>query len=138
MTKVDLRRFAPLGLYLALLAALVTGGLFIVQRSFTLPIQISLGVIVIGLALFILLDPQRTREALTGRQARYGSNALLMSVAFIGIIVVINYFVYNHSKQWDLTEDKSNSLTSESIKTLQSLKSKVTAEAFFTPNMSSS
>jgi ABC-type uncharacterized transport system involved in gliding motility auxiliary subunit len=137
MTLRDLRRFAPIGLYLSLLAALITAGLFIVQRSFTLPIQISLGVTIIGLALYVLLDPQRTREALTGRQARYGSNALLLTLAFAGIIIVINYLVNNNSKQWDLTEDKTNSLTTESIKTLDSLKSPVKAEAFFTPNMSS-
>ncbi len=135
MTLRDLRRFAPVGLYISGLAALVTAGLFIVQKSFTLPIQISLGVTIIGLALYVLLDPQRTREALTGRQARFGSNALLLSLAFIGIIVVINYLVNNNSQQWDLTEDKQNSLTTESIKTLESLKSPVKAEAFFSPNM---
>lgn len=137
MTLRDLRRFAPIGLYISGVAALVTAGLFIVQKSFTLPIQISLGITVIGLALYVLLDPQRTREALTGRQARYGSNALLMSLAFIGIIIVINYLVYSNSKQWDLTEDQQNSLTTESINTLESLKSPVKAEAFYTTGMPS-
>ncbi len=137
MTLRDLRRFAPIGLYISGLAALVTAGLFIVQKSFTLPIQISLGLTVVGLALFVLLDPQRTREALTGRQARYGSNALLLTLAFTGIVIVINYLVNNNSKQWDLTEDQQNSLTTESIQTLGSLKSAVKAEAFFTPNMPS-
>jgi ABC-type uncharacterized transport system involved in gliding motility auxiliary subunit len=136
MTMRDLRRFAPYTLLLSLIAAITAGLLFIVQKSFTLPIQISLGVIVIGLALFVLLDPQGTREALTGRQARYGSNALLMSLAFIGIIIVVNYLVSGHSKQWDLTEDQQNSLTTETINTLASLKSPVKAEAFFTANTS--
>ena len=51
MTLRDLRRFAPLGLYLAGLAAVVAIALFIVYRTFNLPIQISLGVAVVGLAL---------------------------------------------------------------------------------------
>lgn len=131
------QRFAPIGLYLAGLAAIAAIGLFIVQRSFTLPIQISLGLIVIGLALYVLLNPEGARQALTGRQARYGSNALLMSVAVIGIVVVINYLISSHSIQWDLTEDKQNSLAEESIKTLESLKSPVMADAYFTTNMSS-
>jgi ABC-type uncharacterized transport system involved in gliding motility auxiliary subunit len=132
MTLRDLRRFAPFGLYLAGLAAIVTIALFIVYRTFNLPIQISLGVTVVGLAMYVLLDPQGTREALTGRQARYGSNALLMTLAFVGIVIVINYLVFNNTKQWDLTEDKQNTLSPETIKTLDSLKSPVKAVGYFT------
>lgn len=135
MLKRDLRPFAPIGLYLAGIAALVSGGLYIVNRTFDLTLQISLGVIVLGLALFVLLDPQRTREAFTGRQARYGSNSLLMTVAFVGILVVINYLVFNNSRQWDLTEDKTNTLTPETLQVLSSLPGKVTAEAYYTARM---
>lgn len=132
----NMQRFAPIGLIIAGLAVIAAIGLFIVQRSFNLPIQISLGVIIIGLAVYVLLDPEAARVALTRRQARYGSNALLMSVAFIGILVVVNFLVSSHSKQWDLTEDKQNSLTDESVKTLESLKSPVMAYAYYTANMS--
>lgn len=133
----DIRRFAPFGLYISGLAAIITIGLAIVLRSFTLPVQISAGFIIIGLALYVLLDPRGTREALMGRQARYGSNALLMTLAVIGIVIVVNFLVSTHSKQWDLTEDQQNSLTAESIKTLESLKSPVKANAFYTPNTNS-
>jgi hypothetical protein len=68
--------------------------LYIVQREFSLAIQISLSLVLIGLALYVILDPQRVRKGLTGRQARYGSNAILLSVAFIGIVVVINYLFF--------------------------------------------
>ncbi|HEX7975882.1 MAG TPA: DUF4350 domain-containing protein [Anaerolineales bacterium] len=132
----DLRRFAPLGLYLALIAAVAAIGLYFVQRAWNLPLQISLGLIVVGLALFAFLDPERTRVALTGRQARYGSNALVMSVAFIGILVVINYLVYQNSKRWDLTEDKQFTLAPETLSTLDKLPASVKAEAFFTAQTS--
>ncbi len=131
MTKNDLRRFAPIGLYLAGLAALAAAGFAIVQQSFSLPVQISLGILVIGLALFVLLDPERTRSALTGRQAKYGSNALLMTLAFFGILVVVNFLISSYSKQWDLTEDQQNSLTTETISTLDSLKTPVKANAYY-------
>ena len=135
--RSEWRRFAPLGLYLSLLAALAAAGLYIVQREWNLPLQISVGLIVIGLALFAVLDPNRVRVALTGRQARYGSNALVMSVAFIGILVVANYLVYNNSKRWDLTEDKQFTLAPETLSTLESLPSTVKAQAFYTPRISS-
>jgi len=88
--KTEWRRFAPIGLYLALIATLVSIGLYIVQREFNLYLQISLGLIVVGLALFALLDPERVRQLLTGRQARYGSNAFVLSLAFVGIVVVLH------------------------------------------------
>lgn len=136
--KRDFRRFAPIGLYVAIAAAIVAAALAIIQRSFSLPIQISLAVMVIGLAAFILIDPEKTRQALTGRQARYGSNALIMSLAFIGILVAINFLISSHSIQWDLTEDKQNSLAKESIEALNSLKSNVKADAFYSSQMASS
>lgn len=129
------RRFAPAGLYLALAAAISAAGLYIVQRQINLALEASLGFVIIGLALFAVLDPNRVREALTGRQARYGSNSLVLTVAFLGILVVVNYLVFNNSKRWDLTEDKSNTLTPETITTLGSLSGPVKAEAFFSSNL---
>lgn len=131
------RKYAPTGLYLFLAGVLAAAGYYIVERSFDLPLQISLGISIIGLALFALLDPQRVREALTGRQARYGSNALIMTLAFLGILVVINYLVYQNPYRWDITEDKLNTLAPETLQTLESLPSPVTAQAFYTPRFPS-
>ena len=134
MINQDLRRFAPYGLILTLAALVAAGVLFIIEQSFALSVQISLAVSVLGLALFVLLDPQKAKEALTGRQARYGSNALVLSLAFMGIVIVINYLVYTNSRQWDLSEDQTNTLAPESIQVLESLKSPVMAEAYYSPN----
>lgn len=135
--KPQWRRFAPFGLYLAGLALLAALGLYIVQRQFNLPVQISLALIVVGLAGFALLDPDRVRRMLSGRQARYGSNALVLSAAFIGILGVVNYLAYNNSQRWDLTEDKQYTLAPETQDLLKKLPSAVTAKAFFTASLSS-
>jgi ABC-type uncharacterized transport system involved in gliding motility auxiliary subunit len=126
------RSLAPLGLYLALLAALVSIGLYIVRKAFDLPLQISLGLVLVGLALFAILDPERVRVALTGRQARYGSNALVMSLAFLGVLSVVNYLFYKTPKRWDLTENQQYTLAPETIETLESLPQPVEALAFYT------
>lgn len=131
------RKFAPLGLVLAALAALSAGGLYLVFREFNLTVQILLGLVVLGLALFVILDPSRTRRALTGRQARYGSNALVLSLAFTGLLVVGNLLATQNPKRWDLTEDKQFTLADETIATLEKLPAAVKATAFFTQNLSS-
>ncbi len=128
-------RLAPIGLYISLAAAILSVGLYIVQRQVTLALEISLGFVIIGLALFAVLDPNRVRAALTGRQARYGSNALILTIAFLGILVVVNYLVFNNSKRWDLTEGQQNTLSPETLTTLTALSSPVKAQAFFSSNI---
>jgi ABC-type uncharacterized transport system involved in gliding motility auxiliary subunit len=137
MMKPRLRRFAALGLYLAMIAALASVGLYIVQREFNLPLQISLGLIVVGLALYAVLDPEQVRVALTGRQAKYGSNALVMSVAFLGIVIVLNYLIFNNPKRWDLTENQQFTLAPETLDTIDQLPGKVKILAFYTPRLNS-
>ena len=125
-----------MGLVLALLAALAAGGLYIVQREFSLAVKISLALIPLGLALFALLDPERLRRMLTGRQARYGSNALIVTLAFLGLLIVVNYLVHENNKRWDLTEDKNNTLAQETLDTLAKLSNPVHVQAFFTAQAS--
>jgi ABC-type uncharacterized transport system involved in gliding motility auxiliary subunit len=124
---------APFGLYLAALASIVSLGLYIVQREVTIYLQISLGLILFGLAFFAIIDPGRVKAMFSGRQVRYGSNAFVMSLAFIGILIVINYFAYQNPVRWDLTADKKNTLTQETLDTLNSLSQPVTVTAFFSP-----
>jgi ABC-type uncharacterized transport system involved in gliding motility auxiliary subunit len=135
MKDINWRRFAPLGLYLALAAAVAAFGLYIAQQEFSLYVQIALGLVAAGLALFAFMDPARVRKALTGRQARYGSNSLIMVVAFVGILAVINYLAYENPQRWDLTEDAEYTLSKETIETLRSVPQPVEALAFFTANI---
>lgn len=92
---------------------------------------ISLGVMILGLAVYTILEPEKIRQALTGRQARYGSNIFITSIAFVGILFVLNWFVYNNPKNWDVTQDKANTLAPETIQALTNLPEPVTAVAFY-------
>lgn len=137
MIKPTWRRFAPWGLYLALAAAVAAAGIYIIFQTVNLPLQISLGVILLGLVVFIVLDPHRVGQIFTGRNARYGSNALILMIAFVGILAVINFLFYQNSKRWDLTQDKEHTLAPETINMLKSLSKTVTATAYYTKQISS-
>ena len=115
----------------ALIALAFAVGLYIVQREWNLYLQICLGLFIIGIAVYVAMDPGSIRTALTGRQARHGSNAVILFVAFLGILVVLNYLAYKNSKQWDLTADQSNTLTKETTDVLKSLPEIVIAKAFY-------
>lgn len=135
--KKTRQRLAPLGLIIALLGVLAAIGLYIVQREFNLAVQISLACILGGLAFFALLDPERVRVLIGGRQARHGTNLLVMSLAFLGIIVVINYLVNQNPKRWDLTENQQYTLSKETLATVEQLPEPLKVIGFFTPNYSS-
>lgn len=143
----NLRQLASIPLWLSGIALLTTlvllairlvalVGVFTIpdMKVFNLSLWIAAGLVVVGLATFALIDPTRVRILITGRQARYGSNALITTVAFIGILVVLNMITFQNPKQWDLTEDKSNSLAPETMDILATLPTPVHATAFYSQN----
>ncbi len=129
------RKFAPIGLGLGFLAAVTALILRISSGQFTLGVKISIGVAILGLVLFVLLDPQSILETFKGRHAKYGGNALVLSLAVIGILVVVNLFIFNNDVSWDLTQDKVNTLAPETLDILSNLQVPVTAQAFYSSNL---
>jgi len=142
--KTDPRRFAPLGLVLSGLGFLTALGVLIVRAFtafglYTPPdvellnriLIIAVAVFVVGFAIYALLDPERVRKFLTGRQAQYGSNSFILFVAFTGILVVINMLAQQYPQRWDVTEDKQHTLAPETIQALHSLPEPVYATAFY-------
>jgi ABC-type uncharacterized transport system involved in gliding motility auxiliary subunit len=127
-TRVIARRIS---ISVSLVALVVAFALYIVQKQFNLAVQIGLGIFIIGLAVYVALDPSSIRAAFSGRQAKYGSNALLLVIAFAGILVVINYLAYKNTKQWDLTADQSNTLAKETVDVLKNVPETIVAKAFF-------
>ncbi len=61
----------------------------------------------------------------------YMINRLLIVFALIGLLTMINFVVYKYPMNWDLTEDRTNSLSPETIDTLTALPSPVYVQAFF-------
>src|SRR5512138_394695 len=144
------RNYSIIALIFALLACIatfilaVTRGLISMQVVTVANVEdiqryllVSIGLVILGLAVYAIMEPERVRRFFTGRQARYGSNALVMSLAFVGILIVGNILAYqNPVPIADLTEDKSNTLSPELLNALKTLPEKVTATGFFSQNSS--
>lgn len=74
----------------------------------------------------------RELRGLSGRRtARYGAGAALVVVLALGVVVLANALSVRHSTRWDLTENKRNSLSPQTIRVLQTLRMPVEAIAFF-------
>lgn len=146
-------KYALIGLIVALVACISTGligsanlltaiGMFTlpveIQDGVNLALQISIGLFIIGLATAAILNPDAVRRFLTGRQARYGSNSLILAIAVVGILIASNYIVFNNGdllgSPYDFTEDKTNTLAPETLQILATLKEPVSATAFYSTN----
>ncbi|MFQ5856459.1 MAG: GldG family protein [Anaerolineae bacterium] len=91
----------------------------------------------IGIALMLsyaLLRPAELRAALTGRQARYGGNALVASLAFIGILGFVNYLGAQYHRRFDLTGTGQYSLSQQTKQILAVLEEPIQVTAFMAPD----
>ena len=131
-----LQKYAFIPLIIGLVAAVIALIFRIISGQFTITVRISIIVAVIGLVLSIVFDPESILHFLKGRQAKHGGNALVLTLAVIGIIVIVNLFIYNNDVSWDLTEDKENSLAEESLDILNKLDISVEAKAFYSSDSS--
>lgn len=123
---------------LAITRGIVALGVFTVASPENLNryILISAGVVILGLAVYAMLEPERVRRFVSGRQARYGSNAVIMILAFTGILIVSNVIAFqNPVPVSDLTEDDVNTLSPELLAALKQLPETVSATAFFSSQM---
>ncbi len=84
--------------------------------------------------LYIVLNWHAVLAAFSGRQVRYGGNALVIVVAVLAILVMINFLANRHDKTFDLTANKQYTLSDETVKILENLKEPVKVLAFFLPN----
>jgi gliding motility-associatede transport system auxiliary component len=79
-----------------------------------------------GLACIVAYGAGQWREiaeAFKGRQARYGTLAGVSVLVVLGILIAVNYIGARQNKRWDLTANKSFSLSDQSRKVLEGLDS---------------
>ncbi len=119
--------FALLGV-VALLAA---AGTFLVLGRLDRVVVVLLA-IGVGLIVYAALErPEQTAQVLGSRSVRYGSNTAVMSLAFLGILALINVLANRFPQRLDLTQNKLYTLSPLSVQVVQELKQPVHIIAFY-------
>lgn len=77
-----------------------------------------------------LLRPDEIRTALAGRRVRYGGNTLLASLAFVGILILLNVLTTRYHKRFDLTSSGQFTLSKQTKQILATLEEPVQVTAF--------
>ena len=97
----------------------------------------ALSVIIAGATLSllgILISPKSAALIFKGRRGRYGTNSLIMLLAFISIAILANTFFILNSYRLDTTATRVFSLSKQTEKILSNLETPIRANAFFVPN----
>lgn len=73
---------------------------------------------------------EQLRDVVSERSTRYGTNVVVGSLAFLGVLIVVNYLGARHSKRFDLTEQKVYSLSDQSVSVVKNLENDLKLLAF--------
>jgi ABC-type uncharacterized transport system involved in gliding motility auxiliary subunit len=128
-----LKRFA--GPLLGLGIVLLLFGIFwtLIQGQLQLVGEVTAGLGLLAIAGYVALEPARVWSALTGRTARQGGNATAVTLAVVGILVLLNFLSARHYKRFDLTAERRYSLSPQSLQVLAGLEQPVIVTAYMTP-----
>lgn len=127
----DARRYAPALIAVGLLAIVGGAGVFLVLGEFGWPAR---GLISFGLLLLVLYTwvvPDAVPAIWSARSWRYGSNSAAMTLALVGILVVLNFLAARHPQRWDLTSSRQFSLSQQTLEVLAKLPAPVQVTAFY-------
>ncbi len=84
-----------------------------------------------AVAVHIALNLDALRHGLRRKAFLYSTNAVLVVVLVLAILVLLNHFLAKHHYRADLTESKRHSLADQSVTVMRNLKADIQAKAFF-------
>lgn len=103
-------------------AALVAGALlFLLQGAITLAVFMCVMVGVGGLSLWMLWAPGEFRAWISGRQTRYGTTSVLVTILFVGLVIAVTMLANRANLTADLTGIQRYSLNRPTLDTIEQI-----------------
>ncbi len=115
------------GVLVSALAAIVA----ILSGEFDLPARMLMAAGAGLIGAFLIVRRDLVLEVVTGRRVRYGANAVIMSLAFVGIVGLLNVLTDRYHRRFDLTELAEFTLSSQTVQVLGDLEEPVHITGFF-------
>jgi ABC-type uncharacterized transport system involved in gliding motility auxiliary subunit len=82
-------------------------------------------------ALAVIFDWRLYWDFLTMRTTKHGMNMGALILLIVTLLVCVNYLAEKHNKTWDVTQEKLNSLSDQTTKLLNGLKTDMTLRVFY-------
>lgn len=119
----------------AVVLLLAAGGVYLFQPGLE---RLRWALAIAGVLLLLVSLAANAREVgttLGRRSTRYGLGAGAVALLAVGIVILANVISARHSARWDLTESARHSLSPQTVKILQGLKTPIEAIAFYRPDI---
>jgi ABC-type uncharacterized transport system involved in gliding motility auxiliary subunit len=94
--------------------------------------NLALGGLVCTL-LYMLSQWREVARSFSGREAKYGTVAVVSAIVVLAILVAVNYLGVRHNKRWDTTAARQFTLSDQTRKILEGLPKPVTIKVFAAP-----
>lgn len=132
--RINMNVLKWVALALGVLGILVMAGALIANQEFEIVGYIALGVGVIGLAGYVILDMDAIVATLVGRRGQFAMITVGVSLLFV-VVLVILYIVVDKLPvdPIDFTEERQYSLSPQTLDLLSNLDEEVEAYGFFDP-----
>lgn len=95
--------------------------------------------LVAGTAMIVVsvaISPKAVALFLIGRRGRYGTNVLVMTLAFFFIVIFVNFLLFHNPTRWDVTATRVFTLAPKTVKVLRNLERPIRANVFMVPSTS--
>ena len=135
MKLTNKRALGALAFVLGLAIFVVSVLAWFIGRDFNTWIQAGLAASLVFFAAAAALEIDLVTRTLKSRQARFGAEAIGISIAFIVVLGLLN-FILNQDRlkqRWDLTETGEHSLAPETIEILNELPDGIQVLGFYGP-----
>ncbi len=80
--------------------------------------------------LYMLSQWREVARSFSGREAKFGTVAVVSSIVVLAILIAVNYLGVRHNKRWDLTAAKQFTLSDQTRKILDGLQKPVAIKVF--------
>ena len=84
--------------------------------------------------LYMLSQWREIARSFSGREAKFGTVAIVSAVVVLAILIAVNYLGVRHNKRWDLTAAKQFTLSEQTRKILGGLQKPVAIKVFAQPD----
>ncbi|MFN0074335.1 MAG: GldG family protein [Chloroflexota bacterium] len=106
-------------------------GYWLVNNAFDTPMRLLLAVGIVLVGIYVAIDPEDVWSHLTARGSIYGGNTLVVAVAFLGILGLLNVLGQRRHERWDLTLNKTYTLSEQTLQISSNLAQPVQMIAFY-------
>jgi ABC-type uncharacterized transport system involved in gliding motility auxiliary subunit len=119
----------------SLICLLLAAAFALVAAEFSASSKLALAAAVLFFGMYVAIDPGKAFSVLKSRESIYGSNALVLTIAVVGILVVFNVLAARFHHRWDLTAQRDFSLSDQTLALLGRLPEPVHAVGYFSSSM---